>query len=727
MELIIDLDKGSSPAPSLAGGKASALSRLISSGFQVPPGICVTTKAFRLYIQECRLEEKILLEVNRKKHDEMRWEEIWDTALRIRGLFKNTPLPKSIEQILAPAIEERFGDRPVAVRSSSTLEDSRSASHAGLHESFINIRGAEQILVHMRLVWASLWSDASLLFNDETGLDTRSHAMAVIIQELVEGEKSGVVFTVDPTDLGHGVIESVHGLNKGLVDGEVEPDRWSLRRSDNIILNHNRPIRDKAVLISGKDVRTISSDSLSETSPLSDEEVKTTWRTARGIEELFGDPQDIEWTFKDSDLYILQSRPITTLETEKPARGSKAWNLGQKGSFEHLEELRARIENKHFPEMAAEASRLASLGLTDLDDRSLALEIRRRQAILQHWTDIYWDEFIPMAHGVRLFGQIYNDVMDPEDTFQFVDLLRETPMLSTRRNTELQDLARTIKDSPELVKTLKTGNVPDEPASFKKQLENFLASYGDLTWSGSRLTDNLEPFLRFLVNMAGSAPSGRGSAGSKAPDRENLALEFISRYADGSEEEAKRVLDLGRASWRLRDDDNIYLGRIEGQLQAAALEGIARLAARGQPLAGNPSPERVAGGLEGVEMENEEAVDKTSRQPAENVSARQIVGQPAGQGMAHGVARIVNGFEDLASFQSGEVLVCDAIDPNMTLLVPMACAIVERRGGMLIHGAIIARESGIPCVNGVPGATTLIHTGDSVTVDGYLGLVIVYH
>jgi pyruvate,water dikinase len=87
--------------------------------------------------------------------------------------------------------------------------------------------------------------------------------------------------------------------------------------------------------------------------------------------------------------------------------------------------------------------------------------------------------------------------------------------------------------------------------------------------------------------------------------------------------------------------------------------------------------------------------------------------------------RVVRNTEDLGRFQAGEVLVCDAIQPTMTHLVPLACAVVERRGGMLIHGAIIARELGIPCANGIPHATELLRVGDIVTVDGYLGIVTV--
>jgi pyruvate,water dikinase len=101
------------------------------------------------------------------------------------------------------------------------------------------------------------------------------------------------------------------------------------------------------------------------------------------------------------------------------------------------------------------------------------------------------------------------------------------------------------------------------------------------------------------------------------------------------------------------------------------------------------------------------------------------VGQPAGPGIARGRARIVGSARDAVDFKDQEILVCDAIDPNMTFIVPLAAGVVERRGGMLIHGAIIAREYGLPCVTGVPAAVDSIRTGDVITVDGYLGIVTV--
>jgi len=106
-----------------------------------------------------------------------------------------------------------------------------------------------------------------------------------------------------------------------------------------------------------------------------------------------------------------------------------------------------------------------------------------------------------------------------------------------------------------------------------------------------------------------------------------------------------------------------------------------------------------------------------------DLRVRQLRGQPAGPGIASGPARVISGPEDLLETRAGEILVCDSIDPNMTFAVPLAAGIVERRGGMLIHGAIIAREYGIPCVTGIPGAAEVVRTGDRVSVDGWLGIV----
>jgi pyruvate,water dikinase len=183
------------------------------------------------------------------------------------------------------------------------------------------------------------------------------------------------------------------------------------------------------------------------------------------------------------------------------------------------------------------------------------------------------------------------------------------------------------------------------------------------------------------------------------------------------------LLDLARASYRLRDDDNIHMGRIEAGLAAAVAEGRRRL-----DTVGNAGEDRaeLRAALENLDFGDR--LHPTRPLPPEEsgrIWPRQLTGQPAGPGLAMGKARVVRSHADLADFAQGEILVCDAVDPNMTFVVPLAAAVVERRGGMLIHGAIIAREYGLPCVTGIPDATSLVQSGDLLTVDGYLGIVTV--
>ena len=175
----------------------------------------------------------------------------------------------------------------------------------------------------------------------------------------------------------------------------------------------------------------------------------------------------------------------------------------------------------------------------------------------------------------------------------------------------------------------------------------------------------------------------------------------------------------------MRDNDNIYLGKVRGELVRAVNSFRARGSREGRGKVLDPPVREAIEFLKETAPVKEGNVSHGQTAGPFSFRTRQIVGQPSGPGIGRGRARVMAKTSDLFSFRSGEVLVCDAIDPSMTIVVPLAAGIVERRGGMLIHGAIIAREYGIPCVTGIPDATEMIHTGDSVTVDGYLGIVII--
>lgn len=717
--LVIDLAELTAADLHRAGGKAVALGRLAGSGTPIPPGLCVTTTAYDRYLDHTGLRQRLPLLLERKPFSEMRWEELWDLGLRVRSLFLNTPLPAGLAADLTGLLAPRCADRPVTVRSTAPVEDSTTASFAGLHDSFVNVRGLPTILDRLRLVWASLWSDRALLYRQELRLDPAASSMAVIVQELVIGDRSGVAFSRCPGRPGLVAIEAVWGLNQGLVDGDVEPDRLLLDAADGRIVERYAPQRLQAcrAMVDGVALQPLTAAER-EQSPLSEIVAERVMSLLRQAEEQFGEPQDLEWTLRGRELFALQSRPITTGDAPDTS-GDRAWYLSLHKSLATLQSLRHSIEEEVLPAMERDAADLATVDLEQLSDAALAGEIEKRQWILDSWEERYREMCIPMAHGIRLFGQLYNDRLRPGDPFAFLGLLAgDTGLLAAERNRALQELADLVRSDPLLTARLRDGSPPDSGSPFASALAGFTSRFGDLSWVMGETAEGPRGLISLLLELAKSPPA------LQTVRKQTDETEYLARFTMEEHSFAHEALEIGRASYRLRDNDNLYIGRLTARLREAKAEATRRM-----PVHDNPEPaalqdtvrERVARRLTpaGSVEKNGETLPGTRRQ------ARQIVGQPAGPGLARGSARVIRQPADLRAFQSGEILVCDAVDPNMTFVAPLAGGIVERRGGMLIHGAIIAREYGLPCVTGVPGATELIDTGDLVTVDGYLGIITV--
>ena len=696
----------------LVGGKALALANLAQAGMIVPDGLVISTDAYRAYIGASGIQNQIRRELTRRPVDQMRWEEMWDASLRIRSAFLKTPLPRDLRRILGRAVQQRFSDKSVAVRSSAPGEDSAKQSFAGLHESYLNVRGAEAILEHVRLVWASLWSDAALLYRKELGLDIEKSTMGVLVQELVTGSRSGVVFGRHPMRPECVAIEAVHGLNQGLVDGSVAPDRWTLDGSTGEIVEFSPAKRVSYVALSRNGVAVKSLPrARARRAPLSDRDVRRVFLKAIDLGDRFKRAQDVEWTFKGSRLYLLQSRAITTAPSDDGDK--RAWYLSLRRSVDNLLELRDRIENDLIPKMNAEARRWQRAKLGKMSDRDLLDELARRHERYQAWVARYWDECIPFAHGVRLFGRFYNDAIQPSDPYEFVALLSGSGLLSVKRNAALKDLAGKIRANKRLREALEQGDTHSGGKAFWNAVDTFGAEFAPASDAAGTPEQVRKTIGRLLLQVA-ERPHTPDSSMSRS--RQELERAFLGKFRGAERKEAVELLELGRASYRLRDDDNLYLGRIARQVDAALGEATRRRLKVPTRFRGNLGMRPTGGSQHAVKA----SVRKTA---GFSVRARQLLGQPAGPGFASGTARVIRRSEDLYAFQAGEVLVCDAVDPNMTFVMPLASGIVECRGGMLVHGAIIAREYGMPCVTGVANALGMISPGDHIQVDGFLGIV----
>ncbi|HHO75372.1 MAG TPA: hypothetical protein ENN05_02955 [Deltaproteobacteria bacterium] len=724
MSLLISLDSIAQHDPDLVGGKAYALGILLTAGRKVPMGLCVTTQAYDAYVRSAGLFERIAMELGRKDFSEMRWEEMWDVSLRIRNMFLNTPMPISLLEQLKGRIEETFGNRPVAVRSSAPGEDSLKVTFAGIHETYMNVCGVYSILEHIRLVWASLWADGALLYRQEMGLDTETSSMAVLIQEFINGETSGVVFGMNPNEDEQVVIESVYGLNQGLVDGTVEPDRWILDRPSGKILSHMAVKREQRVVPSstGTQVEGLSPQQHN-TPPLTDDEVRQVYDLVMQAQEVFGCPQDVEWTFHQGELFLLQSRAVTT-PNQEGSTDNRSWYLTLRRSFGNLKNLKEKIEGELVPEMKQVAEVLSGIDMTVIGDDELGDELLKRSGIYHSWEKRYWRYFIPFAHGMRLFGQVYNDTVRPLDPFEFMDLLVISDLLSIKRNNMLERMASLVRKENRLRDALRHDEDTSWSVEFSRLIDEFIETFGDLSCGAAECSYDRDSIKSVVREMAVRPPA---KSFKDTYDIEKLTEDFLSLFSGDKRSFAAEILDIARASYRLRDDDNIYLGRIRQRLITVQDEARKRLERRGVSVQGYVTAQDLAHALKNPEYVMQSIAEPEEPEGAEHIvlKARQLTGQPASRGIVSGIARVIKTGDDLLGFKAGEVLVCDALDPDMTFIVPLAIGIVERRGGMLIHGAIIAREYGLPCVTGVPDATELIQTGKQITVDGYLGIVII--
>jgi phosphohistidine swiveling domain-containing protein len=717
----------------LVGGKAAKLAQLAQAGFRVPGGFFITTQAYEAFVERQNLAPLIRMELGRKSFESMRWEEIWDVALRIRSAFLGTPIPEELAQVIGAALEQLGSSKPLAVRSSAPGEDSAHRSFAGLHESVVGVVGAEAVLDALRVVWASLWSDAALLYRQELALDPGLSRMAVVVQEMIDEDRSGVAFGRDPREPGrdHAIVEAVPGPCGDLVDGIVDPDRWILDRSSGTVLEWRRGEREGEE--EGTPILEVA-------------DLDNLHQTLLKVESLFPWAPDTAWTGRSERFTLLQARPITTATPQ--AGDQRGWYLSLRPGLRRLSALAERVADRLIPELDELGRRFAAEALEDLDNLALAGAIEERYAAVEKWRQIYLDDFIPFAHGVRQLGIYYNDAVQPEDPYEFVGLLKGQQMVASRRNQALQALAEQVRGEPALRTGLSRAadlewqdawpamqSVPGAYA-FVRAFESLQAEFLDVAYGNERLSDRPDLLLQTILEMAKSPePAGPqyAVAGVEAPTVQVLEQRFLSAVGPERQEEAAEVLAIGRLSWRLRDDDNVLVGRLESQLLRALglaadrLRTAGRLRAKAQVsiAAARTLAEALRAPSARTVILPEPKPEQPTGHGAIGESPRQLVGQPAAPGLATGQVQRVRDTKDLGRFRAGAVLVCDAIQPTMTHLVPLACAIIERRGGMLIHGAIIARELGIPCVNGIANATELLEEGEIVTVDGYLGIVTV--
>lgn len=289
----------------VVGGKGAHLAELSRiDGVRVPPGFCVTTDAFRRVVADALADR-----IERLSRPD---DAIGALSADLRRAVEAVTIPDDV----AAAIFARLDDNAAyAVRSSATAEDLPTASFAGRHDTYLNVVGREAVLQHIKLCWASLFTERAVAYRLRSGFDHRKVQMAVVVQRMVVPEASGVLFTADPVTSNRKVVsvEAGFGLGEALVSGLVNADVYKVR--DGEIVEKKVASKRLAVhAVPGGGTREVAIEPGAQQQPaLTDEQVLRLAGLGRRIEAHFGRPQDIEWCLVDGGFQVVQSRPITTL------------------------------------------------------------------------------------------------------------------------------------------------------------------------------------------------------------------------------------------------------------------------------------------------------------------------------------------------------------------------------------------------------------------------------
>ena len=312
---VLPFDHPDATELSQTGGKGANLARMAQAGFDVPPGFIVATDAYTTFVVASGLQERIEADLSGVDNGDFRQLELVTEGLR--DAIIRTPVPG---EIAAAIVEHCANPGEVAVRSSGTAEDLPGASFAGQHDTYLCVRGADDVVNAVRRCWASLWTARATAYRERKGFDHSTVQIAVVVQQMVDSEVSGVMFTANPMTaaLDEIVINAAWGLGEGLVSGSLTPDLFVLQRDDLRVTSS--VIGSKALKFvrdAGGPHGVVHQDvpEIDQVRPcLSDEQLAAVGDCGRRVSDYYGSPQDIEWAIADGRLYVLQSRAVTGLE-----------------------------------------------------------------------------------------------------------------------------------------------------------------------------------------------------------------------------------------------------------------------------------------------------------------------------------------------------------------------------------------------------------------------------
>lgn len=301
----------------IVGGKGANLGELTSAAFPVPNAFVLTTVAYDYFLTESGISDRIeeeLLNIDRTSD-----QSLIDASLRIRELFETYEIPDDLKKEVVSNYNMLFIKGKagfVAVRSSATAEDLPDASFAGQQETFLNVRGEEDLFDKIRKCWSSLFTARAIAYREKQGFAHDDVKLAVVVQRMVDSEFSGIMFTVDPHSGAKSIIvEAGYGLGEAIVGGEVTPDTYVVDKAK-MSISKKRISTQKWKYVKGPDGGCLKEDvpaDLEKAQKISDNRILEIAEMGRQVEIHYQKPMDIEWCIENDKVHLVQARPITAI------------------------------------------------------------------------------------------------------------------------------------------------------------------------------------------------------------------------------------------------------------------------------------------------------------------------------------------------------------------------------------------------------------------------------
>ncbi len=768
----------------IAGGKGASLGEMTQAGIPVPPGFVILAGAFERFIIETSLTAEIDAILEKVDHREMHTVE--HASETIQALILDAEMPTDLKA----EIKESFKDLNtefVAVRSSATAEDGAEAAWAGQLDTFLNTTH-ETLLEKVRECWASLFTPRAIFYRFEKGMHAQKISVAVVVQKMVNSDAAGIAFSVHPVteDRNQMIIEAGFGLGEAVVSGQVTPDSYVVTKEPRAIIE--KSISEQAQGIYRKEGGGNEWKDLPKakggSQVLTDSQILLLAEVLITIENHYGFPVDTEWAMESEQMFIVQSRPITTLVKESPTPfvseelkdfDSKDWHhfgLWPQGLFSAyfwgtwfdkdlfkrfgllMEDPGVLIFNGgHFFYKKSVLEQLQAhvfKYLEGTDDFLLRYRKEAEETYLRcvefartlnvdEITVERFDEFLTHARDITAYWcfaavhlqTIVERALQKKITEHQVPA-EAIPQLIPQIHTPLFEQQRELKALKKKIGSSTLDEIRRD-ASLLSEMQAHLGTYAWIeiaNWVGEELT--LERLFNQIEHTSDSSESVQSTVKMHADLRyvaesfaavgyaKQAGAEYLSMYSQLTRPFLNRITE------QLGITYEELMATTHDEIRESLSTGIsAELKLR--------IPERQKGqwfveasrGRKAIFTDDHETISRLMKDllPKEDVSAKEFKGDIANGGLAKGVAKVVRNVEEFSKLQTGEILVTTMTTPDFVILMQKAAAIITDTGGLLSHAAIVSRELNKPCVIGTKIATKAIHDGDLVEVDADKGVV----